>query len=256
MYEYELETKDLGIQFGGLKAVSDVNFRAKKGEITAIIGPNGAGKTTMFNLIAGFYRPTTGRVLFEGRDVTALPTYRRTEMGMVRTFQNINLFKDLSVMDNILVGIHCRTRSEFMSCLFHSPASRREEKRSREKCMEILEFMNLHGYAGEKAGSLSYGMQKNLEVARALATDPNLILLDEPASGLNTQDLDELSKRIVAIREKGITVVLIEHKMDVVMSISDHIMVLSFGQTIAEGTPEQISNDKNVIEAYLGKDDE
>lgn len=255
MYEYELETKNIGIQFGGLKAVTGVDFKAKKGEITAIIGPNGAGKTTLFNLIVGFYKPTTGQVFFEDKDVTGLKTFQRTELGMVRTFQNINLFKDLSVMDNILVGMHCRTKSGFLDCFLDTPANRQEEKMSREKCMEILEFMNLHAYAEEKAKSLSYGMQKNLEVARALASNPRLILLDEPASGLNTQDLDELSNRIVAIRDRGITVVLIEHKMDVVMSISDHIMVLSFGENIAEGTPDQVSTDQAVIEAYLGKDD-
>lgn len=251
-----LETRDIGIQFGGLKAVDNVNFKAEEGEITALIGPNGAGKTTLFNLIAGFYQPTSGKVYFKGQDITSLKPYQRTRIGLARTFQNINLFKDMSVMDNALVGQHCRMTYDPITAMLSLPAKRKQEKQSREEIMKILDFMGLANVANEKAGSLSYGMQKNLEIARAMATSPKLLLLDEPASGLNTQELDQLSQRVLRMRDMGITVVLIEHKMDVVMNISHKIMVLNFGECIAFGTPEEISADQQVIEAYLGKEDE
>lgn len=251
-----LQTRDIGIQFGGLKAVDNVNFKAEEGEITALIGPNGAGKTTLFNLIAGFYQPTSGKVYFKGQDITSLKPYQRTRIGLARTFQNINLFKDMSVMDNALVGQHCRMTYDPITAMLSLPAKRKQEKQSREDIMKILDFMGLANVANEKAGSLSYGMQKNLEIARAMATRPELLLLDEPASGLNTQELDQLSQRVLRMRDMGITVVLIEHKMDVVMNISHKIMVLNFGECIAFGTPEEISADQQVIEAYLGKEDE
>ncbi len=251
-----LETRDIGIQFGGLKAVDNVDFKAEEGEITALIGPNGAGKTTLFNLIAGFYQPTSGKVYFKGQDITSLKPYQRTRIGLARTFQNINLFKDMSVMDNALVGQHCRMTYDPITAMLSLPGKRKQEKQSREEIMKILDFMGLANVANEKAGSLSYGMQKNLEIARAMATKPELLLLDEPASGLNTQELDQLSQRVLRMRDMGITVVLIEHKMDVVMNISHKIMVLNFGECIAFGTPEEISADQQVIEAYLGKEDE
>ncbi len=251
-----LETQGIGIQFGGLKAVNNVNFAAGEGEITALIGPNGAGKTTLFNLIAGFYAPTAGKVFFKGEDITSLKPYQRTRIGLARTFQNINLFADMSVMDNALVGQHCRMTYDPISAMLSLPNKHKQEKASRKEVMEMLDFMGLSDVAEEKAGSLSYGKQKNLEIARAMATKPELLLLDEPASGLNTQELDQLSQRVLAMRDRGITVVLIEHKMDVVMTISHKVMVLNFGETIAFGPPEAVSADPHVIEAYLGKEDD
>jgi len=251
-----LETNNICIKFGGLKAVNQVNFIAKKDEITAIIGPNGAGKTTLFNLMAGYYAPTSGTVAFKGENITSLKAYERTKLGIARTFQNINLFKELSVLENAMVGQHCRTHTNLLQAMFNSPFKKKEERRTTEYVMEILDFVGLADVAKERASSLSYGMQKNLEIARALASDPGILLLDEPASGLNTHELSEVVNRIRRIQERGVTVVLIEHKMDVVMSISNQIFVLNFGELIAHGTPDEVRRNSDVIEAYLGKEEE
>ena len=256
MSENILHVEHITMQFGGVVAVNDLSLDVNEGQIVALIGPNGAGKTTLFNLIAGFYAPTAGKVFFKGEDITSLKPYQRTRIGLARTFQNINLFADMSVMDNALVGQHCRMTYDPISAMLSLPNKHKQERASRKEVMEMLDFMGLADVAEEKAGSLSYGKQKNLEIARAMATRPELLLLDEPASGLNTQELDQLSQRVLAMRDRGITVVLIEHKMDVVMTISHKVMVLNFGETIAFGPPEAVSADPHVIEAYLGKEDD
>jgi branched-chain amino acid transport system ATP-binding protein len=238
--------------FGGLTALDSVDIHINKGEILGLIGPNGAGKTTLFNLLTGVYSPSRGSIYFKEREIKNLKPYQITRLGIARTFQNIRLFGEMSVLDNVIIGQHCRTKTGVFGAIFRPPAVREEEKRVKEKAMEILEFVGLDDAAKEKAKNLPYGKQRKLEMARALATEPELILLDEPAAGMNPQETNELIELIQKVNDAGKTVLLIEHDMKLVMGICRRIVVLDYGKKIADGTPEEVKNDENVLKAYLG----
>lgn len=247
-----LTTESLTKHFGGLNAVSDVDFHIKQGEIVAIIGPNGAGKTTFFNLISGFLSPSSGKVIFNSEDVTGLPAHSIARRGMARTFQTTHLFQNSLVLDNVIIGNRLRTRMNLLDAMFKSPRARREERESLERAMEILDFVGLADAAAKPVENISQEAKKRLAIGLALATKPRLILLDEPAAGINFNETGALMELIKKIRDAGITVCLIEHKMKMVMNLADRIVVLNYGAKIAEGTPEEICNNPRVIEAYLG----
>ena len=249
-----LECIDLGISFGGLKAVDNFNITIGRTEIAGLIGPNGAGKTTVFNLLTNVYQPTRGSILIDGMPTAGKKTYQVNRMGVARTFQNIRLFKEMSVIDNIKVGLHESMKYDLASSLIRLPNYWKEEKRCTERAFELLDIFHMADMAYTQAGSLPYGAQRRLEIMRALATSPKLLLLDEPAAGMNPSETAELTETIRRIRDEfNIAVLLIEHDMSLVMSICEGIAVLNFGRIIAKGTPDEIRNNPQVIEAYLGK---
>ena len=252
-----LETRHLGIQFGGLKAVDDFNLTIGRTEIAGLIGPNGAGKTTVFNLLTKVYEPTTGTVLINGRDTKGMSVVEANKLGIARTFQNIRLFSQMTVEENVRIGLHNQIRYGMMSGIFRLPAYWKQEKKQHEQALELLSIFDMQDMADVKAGSLPYGAQRRLEIVRALATNPSLLLLDEPAAGMNPHETEELMENIVKIRDDfQIAVMLIEHDMNLVMGICEGICVLNFGRIIAKGTAEQIQSNPAVIEAYLGKQKE
>ncbi|HEY0903306.1 MAG TPA: ABC transporter ATP-binding protein [Marmoricola sp.] len=251
-----LEVDSLTLRFGGLTALDNVSFHIEEGEILGLIGPNGAGKTTCFNAVTGVYRPTSGDIRFEGRSIARMKRHAITRLGVARTFQNIRLFSAMTALENVMVGADAKHGTGIVSALFRLPRHRAEEQEGHERAMDLLRFMGIHKQADELAANLSYGDQRRLEIARAMATGPRLLCLDEPAAGFNPAEKAQLMELIRRVRDQGYTVLLIEHDMRLVMGVTDRIVVLEFGKKIAEGTPAEIRDNPAVIAAYLGVDEE
>ncbi|WP_321930549.1 MULTISPECIES: ABC transporter ATP-binding protein [Paraburkholderia] len=246
----------VGISFGGLRAVDNLSFKIRRGEVVGLIGPNGAGKTTVFNLITSIYTPTDGEVRWKGAQITGQSPDRIAALGIRRTFQTVRLFSDMTVLENVAAGAHLSIRQRWWQGLLNTPAQRAEERRLKERAFAMLERMNLAKVAHENATSLPYGTQRRIELARTLIAKPELVILDEPAAGLNDSESAELNESIRSIQKDGIAVLLVEHDMNVVMTVTDHIVVINFGKMIAEGAPAEIRANPQVIEAYLGQDDD
>ena len=248
-----LEVRGITQRFGGITALEEISFSVSKGDITGVIGPNGAGKTTLFNIVTGLYSQTAGSVILDGHDISRLPAENLASKGLVRTFQNIELFGNMTVLENVMLGLHTRSRSGILACMWKMPWHLREEKRIRIEALQWLEFCGITDLAEQTAANLPFGKGRFLEIARAMAVKPVIMLMDEPAAGLNNRETSELAELIRKIRDTGVTVVLVEHDMELVMDICDRIIVLNLGKMLAEGTPRDIQENPAVIAAYLGE---